>query len=210
MKSSSATPICKVCLKPFESDSIGTLVFGAKTVCFSCFRSFLPRFWKWKEGRIPCLSIYEYGQGFRSLLFQFKGCFDYELKDVFLERVLPILKLRYRGYVIVPVPSYAGHDEARGFNHVIEMFSSLGLPFLCPLEKTADVKQASLGKKARKDVKKYLRYKEGISIQGKKILLVDDVFTTDNTARACIKLLQEHHPKKIALLVMSTGKRKEQ
>ena len=35
------------------------------------------------------------------------------------------------------------------------------------------------------------------------ILLVDDVFTTGSTMRACISLLQEKHPKRIHVLVLS-------
>ena len=34
-------------------------------------------------------------------------------------------------------------------------------------------------------------------------LIVDDVFTTGSTMRAMIKLIKEHHPKKIQFLTMS-------
>ncbi len=137
------------------------------------------------------------------MLFQFKGCYDYELKDVFLAYQKPFLRMRFRAYVVVPSPSSKAHNEARGFNHVQEIFGSLGLPMLEAFEKTSDQKQTELDFFERQRVGERIRYIGPQSLAGKKVLLVDDVFTTGATIKACLRLLKKHHPAKIQVLVMS-------
>ena len=149
------------------------------------------------------MAIYPYNEKVRSLLFQFKGCFDYELKDIFLAYQKTMLKIRFRGYVVAPSPSSKAHDEARGFNHVYEIFACLGLPMLKLFEKTTDRKQTELNYFERQKVGEWIRYVGPKSLKGEKILLVDDVFTTGSTMKACLNLLKKHHPKKIRILVMA-------
>jgi hypothetical protein len=57
-----------------------------------------------------------------------------------------LLRFLYRGYTLVPAPSFAAKNEARGFNHVELMFAPLHFPFIVkrPSEKLDDVKQADL------------------------------------------------------------------
>ncbi len=162
-----------------------------------------PVFTSFKTDGTPSLSLYFYNEEITSILFQFKGCFDIELAPVFLGRSLPLLKVKYHDYVLLPAPSSPGHDERRGFNHVVEMFKPLGLPILQAFRKTEDVKQADLSAKERRQVKKRIAWNKGIHIQGKKVLLVDDVYTTGSTMRACLALAKKHHPKKVSILVMA-------
>ena len=150
--------------------------------------------------------IYEYGDLIKSLLYQFKGCYDIALAPLFLGDQASVLKLLYHDFVIVPAPSFPEADEKRGFNHVVEIFKILDLPILRILRKTEDVKQADLTAEERKEVGKHLAIENGESIQGKKVLLVDDVLTTGSTMRACIALLLPYGPKKVEILVMSKVK----
>ena len=152
---------------------------------------------------MPCLALYFYNETIRTLLYQFKGCGDYELKDVFFAYPRHSLRLRFRGYHVVPAPSSRSHNEKRGFNQVQAMCECLQLPMLDCLEKTVDAKQSDLSAKERKKIGKYLAYRGPASLSDKKILLVDDVFTTGSTARGCLKLLASHHPKKLAFLTMA-------
>ena len=168
-----------------------------------CYREIVPSFTKFKVGNYKALAIYEYDERIKKLLYQFKGCFDIEIFDVFLSRFARELRLMYFDYIMVPIPSYKEDDEIREFNHVEEMFKVLKLKTERVLEKTEKIKQANLSFKQRKEIKNFLRITNGDVIRNKKILLVDDVYTTGSTMSAAISLIEQYHPKRIEILVMS-------
>jgi len=205
-KSPSAIPFCKVCFKVMSAPSWRTLFCDPVPLCDSCFREMDSRMmrWelKWNKHQIPVHALYLYNEKIRSLLYQFKGCADIELAPIFLGSQAPLLRAMYWGYTLVPAPSFASKNEARGFNHVELMFAPLKLAILHPLVKVDDVKQANLHLEERKNIGEHLRYDERVSIVGKKILFVDDLLTTGSTAKACCELLLPHQPKKLKILVM--------
>ena len=173
-----------------------------RCLCPRCYEGFSPRFEEWKEKGVPLLSVYPYS-AVKEILYQFKGCGDYELKDVFFDYPRDYIRIRYRDFVVVPVPSSKSHDEARGFNQVVEMAKPLGLPIYDVLEKTAEVKQSDLTAEERKEVWKVLAIRKRGLLKGKKVLLVDDVLTTGSTVRACLALIKKEKPKKMAVLTMA-------
>lgn len=111
---------------------------------------------------------------------------------------------------MVPIPSYEVDDAIREFNHVEEMFSKLKIPKLKLIKKTKGIKQASSNFDKRKEISKYLDLTDLSPLIGKKILIVDDVYTTGSTMKAAIKLIRELHPKKIKVLVMSKTLNKDE
>ena len=149
------------------------------------------------------LAIYKYDSTIRTYLYQFKGCFDYELYPVFLYRIKNLLHFIYYDYIIIPAPSFIGDDEKRGFNHVEMIYSVLGLKIVKLFTKTEHHKQTDCNKKERGEIYKFMKVNEGIDIRGKKILLVDDVFTTGSTMKSMIKLLKQFKPLKIRIMVLS-------
>lgn len=156
---------------------------------------------------IKAMSLYPYEEGFRSQLYALKGAKDIELAPTFLYFQKSLLRALYLGYKIVPAPSYIGHDQARGFNHVVELFRPLGLEMLELLDKTSDHKQAESTIEERSKVKDVIVLKKKIDLSGKKILFVDDVFTTGATAKACLALIASCNPKRIkALFLAKTAK----
>lgn len=148
------------------------------------------------------LTLYGYNEKVRSLLFQFKACGDEELGPVFIQYQAPLLKLRYRGFYLVPAPSFLAKDQARGFNHVQKIFEQLELPYIDCLRKIKDVKQATSNLEERQKIGKALSFAEGYDVHGKRILFIDDLITTGSTAKACVALLKEHGAGQVKILAM--------
>ena len=151
---------------------------------------------------VECFHIYFYTEKIQELLYQFKGCKDYELRSIFLEYYQYYLNFKFNGYILVPAPSCKESDEERGFNHVEEMYKILNLKMLKCIRKTKSVKQAELTTRQREKIGEILTIDE-VDLRHKKILLVDDVFTTGSTIKAMIKLVREKGAKKIKVLLMS-------
>lgn len=152
--------------------------------------------------KVECFHIYFYTQKIKDLLYQFKGCCDYELRSVFLEYYIHYLNYKFNGCTIVPAPSSEKGDQERGYNHVEEMFSFLNLKMLKCVHKIKDVKQADLTTKEREKISDVLVI-DDVDLSKKKILLVDDVYTTGSTIKSMIKLVKEKGAKKIKVLLMS-------
>ena len=75
----------------------------------------------------------------------------------------------------------------------------------CCIKKTKSMKQSDLSASERHKIKDYLTI-DNVDFSLKKILIVDDVYTTGSTVRAMIDLLKTKNPKKIKVLVMSKTK----
>ncbi|MCD8195017.1 MAG: hypothetical protein LUD22_01790 [Coprobacillus sp.] len=196
------TRTCKICFQPVNETNLYNIL-NATPLCHTCLKQFNPVFKKGKIDSYKFEYIYNYDDFIKDLLYKFKGCYDYELKDVFLGRFKWYLRIRYFGYNLVPAPSSEEKNEERGFNHVEEMFSCLKLKYIKCIKKKYDFKQSDLTKSERMQVKDKFEVIDGSSVKGKKILIVDDIFTTGSTIRAMIDLLKPYHPRKIKVLTMA-------
>ncbi len=194
-------PVCKICFCDIKKDSLH--YFLNPCICQQCFNTFDPKLKSFKDNGISYFYIYEYDELIKKLLFQFKGCYDIELKDVFLERFKYLLRLKYHGYILVPLPSTKEDDESRGFNHVVEIFKSLSLPMERCIFKKVDFKQSDLSFKERIKVKDKLGIKNGEALTNKKVLIVDDVITSGSSIKAAISLVSLYNPLKIKVLVLA-------
>lgn len=149
------------------------------------------------------ISIYPYNQKIKELIYQYKGCYDYELKDVFLSPYLKYLKIYYRYFVIVPAPSSKHDDMARGFNHVEEIAKGISLNIYKAIYKIDDYKQSNSDGQNRDEINNHIRLNKSLNLYRRKILIIDDVLTTGSTIKAMIKLLSFYHPKEIRILTIS-------
>ena len=193
---------CKICFTQINRLSWSN-VFQKVPLCYSCSKSLKPMFYKFELDGVKGLAIYEYDETIRSLLYQFKGLYDLELKDVFLSKFQFYLRMKYRKFKLVPAPSNFDSEKERGFNHVKEMFSGLGLPFMDLFYKKIDYKQSDLNYFERQEVKEKIGIKVDVSLENKNILLIDDFMTTGSTLKAMINLLKPYKPKSVAILIMS-------
>ena len=70
-------------------------------------------------------------------------------------------------------------------------------------------KQSSKSSKQRSEVNKVISIDKNIELKDKKILLVDDIYTTGSTLLTCIELLKKQKAKHIEILVIAKTKKKE-
>ena len=172
-------------------------------MCEECFGAFKAKFINFKIQHYDALAIYDYDETMKKLIYTFKGCYDYELKDVFLSRYINYLRLQYHDYVMVGAPSSEIDDLKRGFNHVKEMFSCLGLPMFNVIKKISKEKQSSKSSKNRLKINDALVSENISNLNGKKVLIVDDIYTTGATVFKMIELTKEAKPKDIKILVVA-------
>ena len=149
-------------------------------MCKNCSFQLKAKFHKFKIGSINALAIYDYDEMVKKLIYQYKGCYDFELKDVFLYRYKSYLKSIYKKYVVVPVPSSEIDDLKRGFNHVDEIYKTLDLEMHYCLKKTSREKQSNKTSKNR--------------------LKIDKLFIGISK---CLEILKKAHPKKIEVLLIA-------
>ena len=178
-------------------------------ICSKCQSELEPKFTRFKINGYKATAIYDYSSFIKNLVYLYKGCFDYELNEVFLNLFFKEIKLKYKGYKIIPIPSYIKDDEQRGFNHVVEAFKSLGLESLQIITKTAHHKQADRGFAERHEINKYLVLNSNVSLEKQRVLIVDDIYTTGSTMRAVINLVEKLNPKEIRVLVLAKTRDKD-
>jgi ComF family protein len=132
---------------------------------------------------------------------------DIMLTDEKLKEIVPNMD------VIVPVPLYWLKKMYRGFNQsevlsrgIQRHFSKpLSTNNLCRIKNTASQTQLSKSQRqANIHNAFFVNYPK--SFKGKRILLVDDVFTTGVTASECSKKLKEAGAESVHLLILATAK----
>ena len=103
----------------------------------------------------------------------------------------------------MPVPSSEIDNQKRGFNHVKEVFKNLGLPMVDVLKKVNKEKQSSKTSKDRLKVNKNIESCNIEQVKDKKVLIVDDIYTTGATMFRSIELVKKGKPKVIKVLVLA-------
>jgi len=112
--------------------------------------------------------------------------------------------------LIVPVPLHAKRLRERGFNQAVILAReiskrfSIRLDFLTLRRHVFTEPQVSLGKDQRTaNVRGAFVVKDGKKIQGQKIILVDDVYTTGSTVKECAGALMAHGAAEVAVLTLA-------
>lgn len=172
-------------------------------MCDRCLFKFNPIFKFFKIDGNDALAIYKYDELIKEKIYLYKGCEDYELKDVFIEPFKLELEAMFDGYIIVPIPSYFEDDQKRGFNHVVEIFKCLNLKMYKCLSKTKNIKQKELNYEERQKIGNILKFDEKFNVKNKKILIVDDVITTGASMRAAIKIMKMNGAKKVKIMCLA-------
>lgn len=113
--------------------------------------------------------------------------------------------------IIIPVPIHWRKEAIRGYNQSLLLAQELSKRAGIPYDKKTLVKsrwtreQNRLSKFEREsNLRDSFSVKDISKIIGKRILLVDDIFTTGNTMKACARVLMTSGAKSVAGLVFTT------
>lgn len=111
---------------------------------------------------------------------------------------------------IIPVPISKKRNKERGYNQSmliadeIANKTNLGLVNNCLIKTKNIIEQSKLNKEDRQqNIQGVYSLQNERLITNKKILLVDDIYTTGSTVNECCKILQQANPKTIGVLVLA-------
>ena len=113
--------------------------------------------------------------------------------------------------LIIPVPLHSSRERERGFNQALILAQALARLARLPLDEHSLVRQsqtkmhrAGMDAKARRlSLVDAFRVRHPKLVAGKRVLLVDDVFTTGATASACAAELVTAGADKVFVLTLA-------
>ena len=198
---SPASPLCVVCGLPFTAP-------GDDHRCGACLNR-PPRF-----ARARACAIYRRSAEARSPIAVALHNYKYG-RDVTLGRWLGELfadrcPLIVDHDVIVPVPLHLERLRWRGFNQALLLARPLARRHRLPLHPfaiartRATVPQVGLNEAdRRRNLVGAFTIRDRAAVRGRKILLVDDVYTTGATVDECARALRRAHATKVDVLVLA-------
>ena len=190
---------CLICDGIIE-ESFCSLLSSFNGVCYNCYDKFKRRNDSFCINGVEGEVLYYYDEFFRDVLYRYKGCGDYLLKDAFLVGKIKELHNKYKQYNIVLAPSNIEKENNRNFNHLEEIFKSLKLPIIKCFVKTKNWKQSDKNLQERKQIQKIIKIDKSCLNDTKKVLIVDDVLTSGSTIKTMISQIPLVIDKKVLVL----------
>ena len=158
-------------------------------------------------------ALFTYGENILSKLIKmFKYNYLLDIEDIFIKIVSETrFGNSWQDFVIVPVPLHARRQRERGFNQAEVLAKLFSEKFSLPINKNLQrviytTQQAKLSGEARRiNLKNAFVFNKGVDLPPKKVLLVDDVYTTGATMQECAKVLRSSGVEVVCGLVLARG-----
>ena len=156
---------------------------GVSTSCKDC------QIWC-KEGiDVEHQAIFVYNQAMKDFFSRYKFDGDYILRKVFAS-ILRDSLINYKDYHFLLIPLSPERYATRGFNQVAGLIEATGLSYENLLEKREEKASSSKTRSERLATELPFFIKDGATVP-KKILLIDDIYTTGVTLNRVKKLLED-------------------
>lgn len=155
------------------------------------------------------IALWPYQQSWQQVILDFKFRNKPWLAEVLAEELALLLPDDYD--ILVSVPLHPKRLRERGYNQSTLLARGLsaksGIPFWDCLRRVRNTPhQTGLNRNQRlHNLDGAFTLKSGVQITGKKILLVDDVFTTGSTLRACAGVLHRYGAAQIKGICLAAG-----
>lgn len=134
------------------------------------------------------------------------------LSSLIVAYLINLDKINFQDFILVPIPLHKKKLKRRGFNQAEEIAKELSKFLKIPLSNDVLIKtkqtpaQVELKKEEReKNIKGVFFCQKPEIVRERKILLVDDIFTTGSTLEENARLLKEAGAKEIWGIVAASG-----
>jgi competence protein ComFC len=176
--------ICRICGRPFAQLDPK---FRHENICHDCLRWEEDPDWSGYLGQNR--SLFVYNDFLKEVIAKYKYRGDYVLAKVFAQFFKPELSQIYAD-VYVPIPLSDERQYERGFNQAEAILTEARIPPTHLLTRTHTEKQSKKNREARIHLPQVFQLAPGATVAGKRIVLIDDIYTTGSTLRHAAKLLK--------------------
>lgn len=146
-------------------------------------------------------TLYDYQPFVKTLMHQYKFTGDLALYEIF-----QIPKNMIKSYdLIVPAPINENKLKNRTFDHVAYVLDKQNISYTQLYQTEERKKQSGLSKKERAKQNNPFKLTDEINIENKKILLVDDIYTTGLTIHQMAEHLFVRKIRKVDALTFARG-----
>lgn len=192
-------PICRFCGEPLSETTLDP------TSCQDCLNSPPPFAWARALGRYEGL--------LQELIHRFKYGRDVtvgnRLGRLMAEHPYPAVDLSVPR-LILPVPLHPRRLRERGFNQAVLLAKHLAARLRIPLDvmslrRSRDTEsQTNLDRVSRaENVRGGFHLEKDGAVEGKNVLLIDDVYTTGNTVKECAGVLMTHGASSVSVITLA-------
>lgn len=193
-------PVCPSCGRPFASSD--ALTYSPEHTCGQC-RKILPSF-------DQALSVGQFEGPLREAIHQFKYRPCRSLGKPLSAWMARNLRLISEIDVVMPVPLHRKRLRQRGFNQALLLSYGVGSAFEIPLSVDNLIRsrftrpQVELsGEERIKNVAGAFAIRRPGEVDGKSVLIVDDVFTSGATMNECAAVLKEGGAARVTALTLA-------
>lgn len=186
---------CQVCSRSLRNE---------EPICHDCLR------WQQRQKTADLLerniSLFQYNAFLKEVITMFKFRGDAELARFFAKRLKALYQKEFHGYLPVEIPLSEERLKARGFNQSALLMEGWA-------EKTKLLQRAGGQKQSKRNRKQriarfneqpfHLTQSAESSIEGKKLVLIDDIYTTGTTVRQAARILKHHGAEQVASLTVA-------
>ena len=192
---------CAICDRSF--DNIAT-EYRHNDLCYDCVR------WqqdpRWKDTICKNRSVYIYNAYLKDIisLYKFRG--DHVISQLFKQEFQRVFKKHFdKSYIIIPIPLSAERLYERGFNQAKVLAELLQLPIIEVLARTHLEKQSKKSRTERMNTENVFSITGSSDIPSRKILIIDDIYTTGSTLRHAAEVLLHAGAESVSSLTLARG-----
>lgn len=191
---------CLYCANKINKYTLYNLFIEEDKLCLKCRDKLKVNFKTFYLDDLKVTSLYNYDdETFKTMLLQYKECYDEALAPIFLYKIDMFIRLRYLGYEILYVPSSKEKIEKRSFDHLKLIFGNLYFKEVKGLMKKEELCQANKSIASREKMIDNFYYQ---GEKRNKVLIVDDVCTTGSSLKGVYKAIK-NYSKHVEALVLS-------